>query len=68
MIILFMLLLVTRFVSSQEIFLNSVTHIDLPVDTVYLVENYYYNDSWKLDSIVYNNQSGTKTIQIYRND
>ena len=55
--------------SSQVLYvLKSVTHIDLPIDTVYLIEEYNYNNSWRLDSVVYYNQSGSKTINNYRND
>ncbi len=68
-IIVSILILLTKPMSSQVLHtLKSVTHIDLPIDTVYLIEEYNYNNSWRLDSVVYYNQSGTKTIKNYRND
>jgi hypothetical protein len=53
---------------TQEMYLKSVTHRYLIVDTVFMIEEYFYNDNWKIDSVTFTIPFGGKTIQNYRND
>ena len=68
LVLILLLSLIFQLGMSQEMYLKSVTNIRLPIDTVYSVEQYYYNGNWKLDSVTFTKPSGARSVQHYRND
>ena len=53
---------------SQEMYLKSVVKKRITPPTVTLTEDYYYDNTWQLDSVIYTWQGGNTTNYYYEGD